>query len=832
MINFAVRTRQDENNLQALQNQLDLKELQEAYQLEVQQTLQAEDAREYNSVQERVEGSVQALAPLATPYLNRLADPAAIKQFQGLTNSTLNAGKEHAQATGSKIYTQKYVANLVQLNNEQRALVYDDPSKFVTVSSIEPDPDAAGIVPTTVLAEVQKDRLHGLAASAIAGRVERMFASSDPVTDGMLLVEALRKNDTESLPELAYLERDEAEALSTKIQSQVLRIQEETNRAELEALKTELESGIELSLGTGNNSGLNIEKIKEYAARGGDPEVVEEAQYALTHSGQISGAIQAAQSMARPQWDAFVETFNPYTNPALQNPKDFAKNVKLYNHIKAVGNAKQEQIAKDPTAVFTGTDLDNYYAATGVNLEDRTTLGKPQIAELAKQIMPTQGTKADPSKIFAFMENNKSLTGADITQVFKVANLSTADLNAGITYGALASDENRDYLRKVMLFDKGTVSSALQPMFNAALSAALNNSEVLKATTAYVVGDRNNTDTRNLLGTTVDLVKQATLLEIAADPTLVNNPGKALNSALAKLIPNPPVKVGGGYAMVSESVAKSFNNHLQQIASNPSKYHIGNPSAKTPPPAKFLNPISAKSTMQQREDHVLPMIQYAAGLVGLPPGLLYGTLRQESSFSHFDASGKVITSSTGAKGIGQFQPSTYAGIYKQYGKKYGLSPSPTDYRSNIIASALLLKGNLDVYKGNAQLAMAAYNGGGDGVTFARSNFNPATGAAISAKRKASGSYFDGSQVQGYIQNVTANMQKFQAKAPLDYVEPLANVNARLGGNLHQNMVLQTVKGNLNEFAVYVRERTTAGAIRLAPLYRTDGKHVILRNLGN
>lgn len=88
--------------------------------------------------------------------------------------------------------------------------------------------------------------------------------------------------------------------------------------------------------------------------------------------------------------------------------------------------------------------------------------------------------------------------------------------------------------------------------------------------------------------------------------------------------------------------------------------------------------------------------------LGVPPELALAVAQVESGMRQFDASGNVITSPTGARGVFQLLPSTAR----------GLGENPDYATSNVVGGVRYLSQLLNKYKGNQEAALGAYSGQG------------------------------------------------------------------------------------------------------------------------
>lgn len=94
------------------------------------------------------------------------------------------------------------------------------------------------------------------------------------------------------------------------------------------------------------------------------------------------------------------------------------------------------------------------------------------------------------------------------------------------------------------------------------------------------------------------------------------------------------------------------------------------------------------------------LVQQSAGRYGLDPGLVHAVIRAESDYD------PKCHSHAGAMGLMQLMPETCRG--------YGIS-DPYDPAQNIDGGCRELSGYVQQFKGNVELALAAYNAGPNAV---------------------------------------------------------------------------------------------------------------------
>lgn len=141
---------------------------------------------------------------------------------------------------------------------------------------------------------------------------------------------------------------------------------------------------------------------------------------------------------------------------------------------------------------------------------------------------------------------------------------------------------------------------------------------------------------------------------------------------------------------------------------------------------------------------------------GIDSGILHAAMiQQESGGRHFDDSGKLITSSAGARGIGQIMPGT------GQSPGFGITPLQNDsVDEHIRVSREYTDAMIKRYNGNPVLALAAYNAGPGKVDEWIKQYGDPRKGDISDEGFANSIPF--AETQNYVATVMANATKASA----------------------------------------------------------------------
>jgi hypothetical protein len=145
------------------------------------------------------------------------------------------------------------------------------------------------------------------------------------------------------------------------------------------------------------------------------------------------------------------------------------------------------------------------------------------------------------------------------------------------------------------------------------------------------------------------------------------------------------------------------------------------------------------------------IVEPIAKKYGMSPDIAYAIMTQESG-----GNSKAV-SNVGAFGLMQVMPSNY----KAYGYTMEQAKNPeVQVQVGVDMFMSLVKRH-----GGIPAALAAYNGGTDGLAYFRSGMNPEAGRSIHLQRKAKGSYFDYRQVDGYVRAITPKLARLLPNEP-------------------------------------------------------------------
>ena len=154
-----------------------------------------------------------------------------------------------------------------------------------------------------------------------------------------------------------------------------------------------------------------------------------------------------------------------------------------------------------------------------------------------------------------------------------------------------------------------------------------------------------------------------------------------------------------------ENLNKKFEKALDLLMGKQKDQGKGTPTgAGNAPPAPILPPQD--NPTQLNSGQYKDIINQASQISGIPASQIAAMGKIESTF---DPNAK---SESGALGIMQMMPDTFAEQYKKYGKQYNLKNDIKDPQTNIILGSLYMKDLLNgPAKGNVEQMVKMYNAG-------------------------------------------------------------------------------------------------------------------------
>ncbi|MEA2665849.1 MAG: hypothetical protein QOI11_2793 [Candidatus Eremiobacteraeota bacterium] len=179
----------------------------------------------------------------------------------------------------------------------------------------------------------------------------------------------------------------------------------------------------------------------------------------------------------------------------------------------------------------------------------------------------------------------------------------------------------------------------------------------------------------------------------------------------------PPVPLAAGAG------APRFSNALASAMAMPPVMPGGDPGLPSGEPARAPAPVPPAQ--------IDALVEQNATTWQVDPALIKAVIANESGFN------ANATSGVGAQGLMQLMPATAAGL----GVRDAYDPA-----QNVAGGARYLKGLLDRFRGDARLAVAAYNAGPGAV-------------------EKYGDVPPYAETKNYVQNVLASFEKYKSGPP-------------------------------------------------------------------
>jgi soluble lytic murein transglycosylase-like protein len=788
-----------QNELQAAANKADIVKYQSAMKLASDEQLTKLDATDFNTMDDRKRATASAIDEISRPFLDKITDPSARNELTTYRDTLRDSSVSHSIGTAVVQTTQKYMEGTYAKRQDMSYTAFSDATKLPElIAQIDEEAKRAetfGVIPASQIRENSTVWKREVALAALTGGYQRALTSNNPAFMRQLAEEML-EGDQKKHPSLKYLPAETVEGLGVKLAVQASTVQQNQTEQWLKQAEEQLKAATDKAFATGNPSDIDANLVNQVVQMNGDKNIANAALYALDNAAKISKIVDATfnQGIRGEQALNRLDPSDPRNTP-LQGA-DYEHNKRLYESIKSRVAKKEADFALDPKGAIADPVLrQKHFIARGIPLDKQTNLTHEEAVGLGMEFDKLVGDNGsfNYEGFGAFLQKTGPLTRADLNAITQGTSATQDQIQTAKFYNVIATPENKKFLNKALAFNSSLSlkGEALDAMKAVNFDGMLETNAAFKGFLTMGAQDTNEADTSGFRAKLVETIKKGAMLEYTANPEA--GVDAAITSAMAKLIPKTPKKVGGGYMQGPDAELQSLNDIWYSVSTNSHNFNVATYDAKTIPAAEFLvttvkNPVK-NYTAQEVEavgERLNPLIAYTASKVGVSPALLKSILYVESKF--FQKTGdKDTRSGSNAIGIGQMLQSTANELAAEHSTEYGVTSNLSDMKNAMMLSALYLRklGNMPSINGDEDKIAHAYNAG------------------------------PGNQIKGilpketrdYIRSVKIKFAQYSA-SPITGVSRLSDVGKGMLGGLGPNMRFQPAADGKG-YNLYVTQRDPA-----------------------